>query len=64
MNSNLMAENKMIRERIEQAEDEVFEMQEALRKGSSETTKEEMEIKELKSINKNLAERIEFLQRR
>lgn len=59
-----MAENKMIRERIEQAEDEVFEMQEALRKGSSETTKEEMEIKELKSINKNLAERIEFLQRR
>jgi hypothetical protein len=64
MNSNLMAENKMIRERIEQAEDEVFEMQETLRKGSSETTKEEMEIKELKSINKNLAERIEFLQRR
>lgn len=59
-----MAENKMIRERIEQAEDEVFEMQETLRKGSSETTKEEMEIKELKSINKNLAERIEFLQRR
>jgi kinesin family protein 12 len=64
MNSNLMAENKLIKEKIEEAEDDIFNIQEKLRMSSVENTKERQEFRELKSLNRNLAERIEFLQRR
>lgn len=64
MNSNLMAENKLIKEKIEETEDDIFNIQEKLRMSSVENTKERQEFRELKSLNRNLAERIEFLQRR
>lgn len=65
MNSNLMAENRLIKEKIEEAEDEIFNFQEKLRTNAIDNnSKERQEFRELKSLNRNLAERIEFLQRR
>lgn len=45
MNSNLMAENKLIKEKIEEAEDSIFEIQEKIRMESMENTKERQEYR-------------------
>ena len=56
MNSNLVAENKMIKDKISEVEDDIFEMKEnSMKKGlKNSLTYEE---KEIKVTNKNLRDR-------
>jgi regulator of replication initiation timing len=63
MNSNLTGENKMLRDRITELEDEIYEMKENnMKKGVKNMMS--YEEKEIKVNNRNLRERLEFLQRR
>lgn len=63
MNSNLVAQNKMIKDKISEIQDDIFEMKEnSMRKGlKNSLTYEE---KEIKVTNKNLRDRLQFLKKR
>lgn len=66
MNDNMVSENRVLRERIGAVEEEMFEMQDAMRRQAEKThtKEEEMGIKRMKASNRNLMERVEFLQKR
>lgn len=62
INCNLLAENKMIKAKIAQIEDEIFDM----RSGqlASTTSNDNYQDKEVKVLNRNLKDRLEFLKKR
>ena len=63
MNCNLMAENKMIRGKIADIEDEVFEMK-SMGHISASSQGDSYQDKEVRVLNKNLKDRLEFLRKR
>lgn len=65
MNSNLVAENKMIRGKITELEDEIFDLKEAhMKKNLKQTMAMSMEQKQIRVMNKNLKDRFDFLKNR
>ena len=65
MNCNLIAENKMIKNKITEIEDEIFELKSNVQdKKMKEEKGYSFEEKEIKVMNRNLKERLEFLRKR
>ena len=64
----MAAENRMMREKIGRVEEEMFEMQEAWRKGEGKgegrDREEEVEVRRVKAENRELMERVEWMRRR
>lgn len=61
INCNLLAENKLIRNKINQLEDEIFEMKSF---PNNTPAPQNYQEKEVKVLNKNLKDRLEFLRKR
>ena len=66
MNNNIVSENKSLRDRISGLEEDMFEIQEQLKREAAKgkNVEEEMGLRQAKAENRNLIERVEFLQRR
>lgn len=65
MNSNLVAENKMIKDKISELQDEIFDLKETnMKKNIKQSMAMSMEEKEMRVTNKNLKDRFEFLKNR
>ena len=63
VNCNLMAENKMIKNKIGEIQDEIFEMK-SMKSISNSSPAQSYQDKEVKVLNKNLKDRLEFLRKR
>lgn len=65
MNNNLMGENKMIRSKINELQDDIFDLKEAnIKKSLKQALSMSMEEKEIRVVNKNLRDRFQFLKNR
>ena len=62
INCNLLAENKMIKNKIADIEDEIFEIKSS--RNIHPSPSENYQDKETRVLNKNLKDRLEFLKKR